>query len=256
MWTVSLPLRVQITKKGYFNLNLNVYRNAHYMTLNKAKVTFKEIVSPFLVQIPRLKSCKLRYTLYPKTNRLCDIANICSIVDKFFCDAFVETGHLEDDNYTFLKSIEYCIGSVDTENPRVDVEIIPIEPVEKDEDMQITLNENEIKEGIKLYLSKSGLKIEKEISVEFISTRNPNSIKANIDLVQSVRVGQHIPEPKTEPDAETISEEDKCDPFSEENMKRAAEQSREADKYEPAGSENQPARAHTKSLFAAMQQPK
>lgn len=120
-WKIDLPIRIPITKNVNFSLNLNAYRNAHYQTLNKAKVTFKQIVSPFLVSIPQFETCEFIYTLYPKTNRLCDVANICSVVDKFFSDAFVENGHLKDDNYTYLPKVTYLFGSIDKLNPRVEV---------------------------------------------------------------------------------------------------------------------------------------
>lgn len=61
----------------------------------------------------------LEYTLYPKTKRLVDVANVCSIVDKYFYDALVETGKLPDDNYNHLSSVFYRFREVDKDNPRV-----------------------------------------------------------------------------------------------------------------------------------------
>jgi len=106
-----------------FALNLNIYRNAHFHTLNSAKATFKDAVAEQVMQLPDLANIQLEYTLYPATKRLCDISNICSIVDKFFCDAVVELGKLPDDNYTHLNKITYQIGEVDKHNPRVEVRI-------------------------------------------------------------------------------------------------------------------------------------
>lgn len=66
---------------------------------------------------------QITYTLYPKTKRLTDVSNVCSVVDKFFCDALVKMGKLEDDNYLFLPKVIYQFGEVDKDNPRVDIEI-------------------------------------------------------------------------------------------------------------------------------------
>lgn len=248
MWIISVPLKVQISKKGYFALNLNVYRNAHYMTLNKAKVIFKELITPFLVQIPKLKCCSLEYVLYPKTNRLCDVSNVCSIVDKFFSDAFVEAGHLEDDNYTFIKDIKYRFGAVDPENPRVDVIITTEELVKGKNNMQIILVESEIKEAIKLYMQKNiGLSEDRDIAVEFVATRGSDGLKANIDVLNKtvVESTSNKPDPAKsleEIDQEMIEEEDT---FREEPEKESSSES-----------EQETSTTHSsKSLFAGMKRP-
>lgn len=251
MWIISVPLKVQISKKGYFALNLNVYRNAHYMTLNKAKVVFKELITPFLVQIPKLKRCSLEYVLYPKTNRLCDVSNVCSIVDKFFSDAFVESGHLEDDNYTFIKDIKYRFGAVDSKNPRVDVIITTEEPVKGKNTMQIILVESEIKEAIKLYMQKNiGLSEDRDIAVEFVATRGSDGLKANIDVLNKTVVKPEPVEPeKTEPD-KSLEEIDQ-EMVEEEDTFRE-----EPEKESPSEDKQETSTAHSgKSLFAGMKRP-
>lgn len=119
---IDLPISLRLGKKTYY-LNLNFYRNAHYQILNKMKVTFTEEIHDQISALPRFKKISLTYTLYPKTHRLCDVANVCSIVDKFFCDALVKNQKIKDDNYTFLNHIEYRFGEVDKDNPRVTVSI-------------------------------------------------------------------------------------------------------------------------------------
>lgn len=251
MWIVSVPLKVQISKKGYFALNLNVYRNAHYMTLNKAKVVFKELITPFLVQIPKLKHCSLEYVLYPKTNRLCDVSNVCSIVDKFFSDAFVESGHLEDDNYTFIKDIKYRFGAVDPKNPRVDVIITTEELVKGKNNMQIILVESEIKEAIKLYMQKNiGLSEDRDIAVEFVATRGSDGLKANIDVLNKTVVELTPIDPERMEPVKSLEE-------IEQGMIEEEDTFREEPEKEGfSESEQETSTAHSgKSLFAGMKRP-
>jgi len=121
---IKLPLFVPINKSGKkYYLNLNKYRNTHYQTLNKAKVVFKEIVQNDINKLPSLDVIEINYLLFTGTKRLCDISNICSIVDKFFSDALVECGKLEDDNYLFLPKVSFEFGSIDKDDPRVEAHI-------------------------------------------------------------------------------------------------------------------------------------
>jgi len=61
--------------------------------------------------------------MYPQTKRLFDVGNVGSVVEKFFLDALVEFGKLEDDNYLFCPEVIYQFGSVDKLNPRIEVHI-------------------------------------------------------------------------------------------------------------------------------------
>ncbi len=125
-YSFSLPIVIARPRSRDLPLNLNEYRNAHYQTLNNMKIKFKEEVSAIdeiKVLLPKLNRIELHYTLYPKTRRACDVANVLSIVDKFFSDALVELGKLEDDSYHFLPKVTYEFGCVDKDNPRADVTI-------------------------------------------------------------------------------------------------------------------------------------
>lgn len=121
MWHISVPIFVIVTKKKKFWLNLNQYRNAHHFTLDKAKKKFKTIVTPKLSNIPFIDKVRISYILYAPNERKRDVANVCSIVDKFFSDCLVEAGKLEDDDWQYLPLIAYGWGGVDKLNPRVDV---------------------------------------------------------------------------------------------------------------------------------------
>lgn len=121
--SLQLPLRVPVSKKKDFILNLNQYRNTHFLVLNKAKAEFKSLVTPLIKNLPEMKRAFFVYTVFPKTKALSDVANYCSVVDKFFSDALVEAGKLPDDNFLFVPQVIYSFGSVDSVNPRVMVDV-------------------------------------------------------------------------------------------------------------------------------------
>lgn len=127
MFKVDSPLRVAKTKSSDWILNLNNYRNTHYQTLNKTKINYKEYIREQVESLPVFKQVKVTYTLYPKTQRKCDVSNVCSIHSKYFLDALVEYGRLPDDTYEFVPEETYRFGSVDKNNPRVEIEICEYE---------------------------------------------------------------------------------------------------------------------------------
>lgn len=130
---LRLPLHVVLPRKKQarvFTLNLNVYRNTHYIVLNQAKVLYKDQVE----QAVREWECEhifesfmppftFTYTIYPANNRAFDLGNVLSIVQKFTDDALIELGIIKDDNHKIISAINYRFGKVDKENPRVELEI-------------------------------------------------------------------------------------------------------------------------------------
>lgn len=120
---IVAPLYVMQSKTKKFYFGLNIYRNAHYQLNNKTKIAYKEAIKSQIQDLPVFEKIVLRYTLFPKTKKLCDISNILSIHDKYFCDALIELGKLPDDNYLYLPKVIYRIGNIDSINPRVEIEI-------------------------------------------------------------------------------------------------------------------------------------
>jgi Holliday junction resolvase RusA-like endonuclease len=55
-----------------------------------------------------------------------DLDNFIGTVKKFFQDALVESGLIEDDNIKFIISNSETYGGIDKENPRVEAEIIEV----------------------------------------------------------------------------------------------------------------------------------
>lgn len=126
MISIEVPTYLLMGKRNpkKVPLNLNHYRNAHPQILNNMKKLFKETVSEDLKQYPQATvPVKITYTLHLPSRHKADIANILSIVDKYFCDALVELGVLEDDNYLFVPEITFRFGSVDKDNPRAEVKV-------------------------------------------------------------------------------------------------------------------------------------
>ena len=104
---------------------MNQYRNAHYRVSNKAKIEYKEFIKQQILKRKKKfgKMCII-YTVYQPTRRRFDIGNVCSIHQKFFEDALVELGRLDDDRYNYIPMCVFCFGGIDPSNPRVDIEII------------------------------------------------------------------------------------------------------------------------------------
>lgn len=119
------PLWVQVGKRKII-LNLNQYRNTHFRILNNAKIAYKNYMGD---QIRKIKGkykgkCCVIYTVYKGDRRDFDIGNICSIHQKFFEDAMVELGRLEDDTFEFIPLVIFCHGGIDKDNPRVEIEVL------------------------------------------------------------------------------------------------------------------------------------
>ena len=135
---LSLPLTVTLPRKTkadkVFILNLNNYRNTHHMTLNQAKVKYKELiyelmltrsgkyVAPILPPPPYL----FTYTIFPGSMRTFDVNNVCSIIDKFAADALQELGIIKNDNFKFIPESVFKFGSVDKDNPRCELVVTPL----------------------------------------------------------------------------------------------------------------------------------
>lgn len=125
--TVVYSVRKRDGKENKFSINLNDYRQkgTKFFILNSAKQIFHEQVKEQIDSINKLKHpIRCNYTVYKKDSRKFDVNNVCSIADKFFMDALVEYGKLEDDNYEYYLGFgETNFGGIDRENPRIEVEI-------------------------------------------------------------------------------------------------------------------------------------
>lgn len=132
--SLELPITIPYGKRRY-SVNLNIYRNLHFRVLNSLKKKYKEVVKVALKKTKVTKStikklggngCVIVYEVHKGDKRRYDVANICSVVDKFFCDSLVELGYLPEDNAKIVRAVLYMDGDIDKSNPRVDVRVLEL----------------------------------------------------------------------------------------------------------------------------------
>ena len=124
MVKIIAPLFVILSKsaKGKkYHLNLNQYRNWHYIANNNVKKKYKELLSDQLKDLKFEGKIRLTYTLFRDTNRKGDKMNPLCVHDKFFCDALVELDCIPDDTDAFIEDHIFKYGGVDKGNGRVEI---------------------------------------------------------------------------------------------------------------------------------------
>ena len=118
----KLPL-YGVTKKSA--VSVNWYRNAHYRDSNNAKKEFKRQIQDQLDQFDKIPTpIKIKYTYYAARNNSPDLDNFVGTVKKFFQDALVESGLIEDDNVNFIVENSEKYGGIDKDDPHVKAVII------------------------------------------------------------------------------------------------------------------------------------
>lgn len=123
-----LPLEIKQSKNKIFKLNMNIFRNAHYRTLSKAKLDFADIFAEKYGHNPGepLTNCRQEYTIFFPNNRGADVMNVGAIVEKFTSDCLTKFGWIEDDNRRVLKGVMFWDGGIDRDNPRAEIHLIEL----------------------------------------------------------------------------------------------------------------------------------
>ena len=93
-------------------LTMNLYRNAHWSALAKAKRNYTEEVGKFSDQLPKFKKLSVHYTLYFPDKRKRDIDNMTFALHKFLMDALVEHEKIEDDNVHHVVGFSTYFGGI------------------------------------------------------------------------------------------------------------------------------------------------
>ena len=153
---LHLPLRIRnrVKTESYFYINLNTYRNAPFHELSDMKIKFAEMVQNQIAPLPEFEWVTFHYILFPGSAREMDTNNICSIVDKFFCDAFVKAGKLTDDNYKYLRDSRFSPGEIDRNNPRVELHITG-EIRSQQVQLQALLDHNDFMKALDAYVREA-----------------------------------------------------------------------------------------------------
>lgn len=114
-FTIKAPIYVELGKKKVkkYYLNLNLLRNQVGHLNNNIKREYKRILEPLIPRKVYYEKFEVDYELFLPNKLKRDIANVCSIIDKNFCDSFIELGHGVDDNYEYLQKVTYRYGGMD-----------------------------------------------------------------------------------------------------------------------------------------------
>ena len=130
-YTITLPTYTMQSQKKRWYLNLNKYRNACWQLLSKVKKTYGNDIDKEIATLPEFhEKIAICYTLYVGTKAKCDLMNVCTIVDKFFCDKLTQAKKIEDDNYNIIPEIYCFFGGYDKNNPHAEVTIYTIDELE------------------------------------------------------------------------------------------------------------------------------
>lgn len=107
---LTLPTAVYLgkTKVRKCSLNLNIYRNNKPIVNANAKIAFEKAVAPLVETLPRYTvPIELEFTYYRASRRRFDVSNVCSIIDKYFCDTLKNMGKIPDDSFEWIKQVTY-----------------------------------------------------------------------------------------------------------------------------------------------------
>jgi len=120
-FAVYLP-RVK-SKDKRIAMNLNTYRNLHFLVNNQAKKVYKDLMKEQLENLEIETPVEITYQVFKPSKRSLDKMNVVSIASKFFLDAVTEYGCWEDDNDDNVKTEIILPTELDKDNPRVEITI-------------------------------------------------------------------------------------------------------------------------------------
>ena len=120
-FAVYLP-RVK-SKDKRIAMNLNTYRNLHFLVNNQAKKVYKDLMKEQLENLEIETPVEITYQVFKPSKRSLDKMNVVSIASKFFLDAVTEYGCWDDDNDDNVKTEIILPTELDKDNPRVEITI-------------------------------------------------------------------------------------------------------------------------------------
>lgn len=119
------PLYVDLTrvktKDKRVYLNMNSYRNLHYITNNNAKKAYLEAIREQIEGLVIQTPVNITYRVIKPSKRRLDKMNVVAVVSKYLLDALTEVGFWEDDNDEFVKEETIKPTVYDKGNGRVEI---------------------------------------------------------------------------------------------------------------------------------------
>ena len=118
-----ITFKLKTKKDRKVSISLNWFRHAHHRDYTKAKNQYCEIMTDQISKFDPLPAgCKvcIRYEFYAARNDNPDLDNFIGAAKKFFQDALVKNGFIEDDNVNFIIANSEAYGGIDKDNPRVE----------------------------------------------------------------------------------------------------------------------------------------
>ena len=116
---IDLP-RVKTKAKRVY-LNLNSYRNLHYITNNNVKKAYLEVIREQIEGLVIQTPVNITYRVLKPSKRRLDKMNVVAVVSKYLLDALTEVGFWEDDNDEFVKEETIKPTVYDKGNGRIEI---------------------------------------------------------------------------------------------------------------------------------------
>ena len=134
IYKFTMPLAVFLPRKTMpprkYIVNKNNERNWNPFVCKAVKVAYCDVARLQLNGLVFNPRIRLDFTYYKPTARRSDRTNVLSQHEKFFADAMVECGCMEDDSDEYIAHSHYYGGQLDRKNPRV--EIVVSELIERE----------------------------------------------------------------------------------------------------------------------------
>lgn len=116
---IYLTKEFKTKKNKTISLNMNWYRNVHYMINNDIKKQFKDEIREQIEWKTIDTPIVVEYNLYWK--RMSDLDNWSAVVTKYTQDALVEEWVIPADDFNHIVKNIYEVKEKDTINPRFEV---------------------------------------------------------------------------------------------------------------------------------------
>ena len=121
---IALPRKTKEAKK--IAINLNTYRNLHFLVNNQCKKIAKDNIEKYLKDTGQFgimftNPVDVTFKFYKGSNRRLDKSNVYAVATKYFYDALVELGILQDDNDDYIKNEVMLETEYDKENSRIEL---------------------------------------------------------------------------------------------------------------------------------------